>query len=173
LTNYSRYKWINSKRWKTGRRDRRQATGVSYSNALYDGASLFPPAYKYYRQAVEESRKFAASLDADSSPFLPREIVEEERKAANQGVEQLRQDIKAKDEQLHKAETKIQELQESGPQLQPPRTHFLKLSQKLYSVVISRLRSSVPKPWPVVLVLSLQPTSITNTKWRLPPCTKI
>ncbi|KAF9653068.1 hypothetical protein BDM02DRAFT_3159933 [Thelephora ganbajun] len=70
-------------------------------------------AYKYYRQAVEESRKLSASLDTDSSPLLPREIVEEERKAANRGIEQLKQDIKAKDEQLHKAETRIQELQDS------------------------------------------------------------
>lgn len=70
-------------------------------------------AYKYYRQAVEESRRLAASLDTGSSPLLPREIVEEERKAANQGIEQLKQDIKVKDEQLRKAETRILELQES------------------------------------------------------------
>ena len=101
---------------------------VRHPNALYNGTPLIPPAYKYYRQAVEESRKLAASLDTDSSPFLPREIVEEERKVANRGIEQLKQDIQAKDEQLHRAEVRIRELQESGPLPHFPRTHFLKLS---------------------------------------------
>ena len=92
---------------------------------LCNSVSLFPPAYKYYRQAVEESRRLAASLDTGSSPLLPREIVEEERKAANQGIEQLKQDIKVKDEQLRKAETRILELQESGVPSHLPCTLFL------------------------------------------------
>jgi len=102
--------------------------GVRRPSALYNSAPLIPPAYKYYRQAVEESRKLASSLDADSSPLLPREIVEEERKATNRSIEQLKQDIQAKDEQLHTAEVKIQELQESGLLPHFSCTHFLKLS---------------------------------------------
>jgi len=86
---------------------------VRHSHTLYSSAISFPPAYKYYKLAVEESRKLVASLDTDSSPLLPREIVEEERKAANRDIEQLKRDIKAKDERLHNAETKIRELQES------------------------------------------------------------
>jgi len=70
-------------------------------------------AYKYYRQAVEESRKLAASFDTDCSPLLPREIVEEERKVANRSIEQLKHDIEAKDDQLRAAQTRIQEFQES------------------------------------------------------------
>lgn len=119
--------------------------GVCHSNALYDGASLFPPAYKYYRQAVEESRKLTASLDIDSSPLIPREIVEEERKAANQCIEQLKRDIEAKDDQLLKAQTRIQELQESGPPFHLSCTHPLKRSQKRCYVVTSRLRSNAPR----------------------------
>ena len=145
LTSYSRYKRINNKRWKAGRRDRRPAMGVRQSIALYDGASCVPPAYKYYRQAVEESRKLATSLDADSSPLLPREIVEEERKVTNQGIEQLKQEIRIKVEQLHKAETRIRELQESGLPPYLSCVCFLKLSQKRCCVVISRLRSNAAK----------------------------
>ena len=89
--------------------------GVRRANGLRSGVSSFPPAYKYYRQAVEESRKLATSIDTDSSPLLPREIVEEEREARNRDMEQLKQDIVTKDEQLHKAETRVLELQESGP----------------------------------------------------------
>jgi hypothetical protein len=70
--------------------------GMCHQMRYTDGPIVFP-AYKYYRQAVEESRKLAASLDTDSSPLLPREIVEEERKIANQGIEQLKQDIQAKE----------------------------------------------------------------------------
>ena len=102
--------------------------GVRRPNVLFNGTPLIPPAYKYYRQAVEESRKLATSLDADSSPLLPREIVEEERKVTNRGIEQLKQDIQAKDEQLHKAEVRIRELQESGLPPYFSCTHFLKPS---------------------------------------------
>lgn len=92
---------------------------VRRQNSPHYDTSPFPLAYKYYRQAVEESRKLATSPDADSSHLLPREIVEEGRRAANQTIEQLRQDIEARDEQLHNAETRIRKLQESGmlPQL--------------------------------------------------------
>ena len=102
--------------------------GVRRPNSLYMGTPLIPPAYKYYRTAVEESRKLATSLDTDSSPLLPREIVEEERKVANRGIEQLKQDIQTKDEKLHKAEARIRELQESGLLPHPSCVHFLKLS---------------------------------------------
>ena len=98
---------------------------MCHSNTFYSRVSSFPSAYKYYRQAVEESRRLATSLDTGSSPLLPREIVEEERKAANQGIEQLKQDIKAKDEQLRKAETRILELQESGVPSQLSHTRLL------------------------------------------------
>jgi hypothetical protein len=145
-TSYSRYKQTNNKRWRTGRRDKRLAMEVRYPNALFNGASPTPPAYKYYRQAVEESRKLVTSLDTGSSPLLPREIVEEERRVANQGVEKLNQDIQAKDEQLHKAEIRIRELQESGPPTYPSLAHFLNQSQKHCYVVISRRRSNAPKP---------------------------
>ena len=119
--------------------------GVCHSNAPYDDASLFPPAYKYYRQAVEESRKLTISLETDSSPLLPRETVEEERTAANRIIEQLKHDVDAKDDQLHKAQTKILELQESGPLLHLSCTHFLKQSQKPSYVVISGQKSNVLK----------------------------
>jgi hypothetical protein len=76
---------------------------------------------------------------------LPREIVEEERKTANQTIEQLRQDIRARDEQLHNAEARIRKLQESGTLPHISRTFFLNLSQKRYCVMISRSRSNVPK----------------------------
>lgn len=118
---------------------------VRHPNALYGGALLAPPAYKYYRQAVEESRKLAASLDTDSSPLLPREVVEEERKAANQGIEQLKQDLRAKDEELRKAETRTRELQESGTPPCHSCLRFLKLSQNYCSVVISRRKSNAPE----------------------------
>lgn len=118
---------------------------VRHSNTLYSGAISFPPAYKYYKLAVEESRKLVASLDTDSSPLLPREIVEEERKAASRDLEQLKRDIKAKDERLHNAETKIRELQESGLPSRPSCTHFLKQPQNRCYVVTSKLRSTVPK----------------------------
>ena len=98
------------------------------SQRIINGAPLIPPAYKYYRHAVEESRKLAASLDTDSSPLLPREMVEEERKAANRGIEQMKQDIQAKDEQLHKAEARIRELQESGLLPYLSCAHFLRPS---------------------------------------------
>jgi len=119
--------------------------GVRHSSALYDGVSWVYPAYKYYRQAVEESRKLATSLDADFPPLLLREIVEEERKVTNQGIEQLKQDIRAKVEQLQKAEVRIRELQESGSSPYLYWVRFLRLSQKRCCVVISRLRSNAPK----------------------------
>lgn len=119
---YSICKRINSERWKVGRRDRRLVTGVCYSSTSHNDASSFPPAYKFYRQAVEESRKLTASVDTDSSPLLPREIVEEERKTANRSIEQLKHEIEAKDDQLRKAQARIQELQESGPP--PPPSHL-------------------------------------------------
>lgn len=119
---------------------------VSHPDVPPDGPQLICPAYKYYRQAVEESRKLAASLDTDLSPLLPREVVEEERKIANQGIEQLKQDIKVKDEQLHTAESRIRELQGSGSLLHIPHTRPLNLSQKHCYVVTSRRRSNVPKP---------------------------
>ena len=122
------------------------SNGGIHPNALSNGSSSVPPAYKYYRQAVEESRKLAASFNADSSPLLPREVIEEERKIANRGIEQLKQDIGAKDEQLHKAETKIRELQESGSPSRLSCTPFLRLSQKHCCVVTSRRRSNAPKP---------------------------
>lgn len=74
---------------------------------------------------MEESRRLATSIDTGSSPLLPREIVEEERKAANQGIEQLKQDIKVKDEQVRKAETRVLELQESGVPSQLSCARFL------------------------------------------------
>lgn len=134
------------------------------------GTSSVFPAYKYYRQAVEESRKLATSLDAGSSPLLPREIVEEERKIANQGIERLKQDIQTKDEQLHNAETRIRELQDSGPSPCLSCGRILKLPQKRYYVVISKQKLNAPKHCPVALVLNPPQTSIT--RWRLPPCTR-
>ena len=119
--------------------------GVRHPNALRNCTLSVPPAYKYYRQAVEESRKLATSLDTDSSPLLPRETVEEERKVANQDIERLKQDIQAKSEQLHKAETRIRELQESGLLPYLFYAHFLKLSQKRCYAVISRQKSNALK----------------------------
>lgn len=118
---------------------------VRNPNALYNGALSVLPAYKYYRQAVEESRKLAASADTASSPLLSREIVEEQRKVANQDIERLKRDIQAKDEQLHKAETRIRELQESGPPPYLSCARSLKLSQKHCCVVTSRRKSNAPK----------------------------
>lgn len=144
---------------------------VCHPYMLSSGFSPVPPAYKYYRQAVEESRKLAASLDADSSPLLPREVVEEERKVANQGIEQLKQDIKTKDEQLHKTETRIRELQESGLSPYLSCVRFLKLSQKHFYAVISRQRSNALKLWPVALVPNPPPISIIRR--QSPLCMRI
>lgn len=105
----------------------------------------FLPAYKYYRQAVEESRKLTTSLDTDSSPLLPREIVEEERRAASHSNEQLKHEIQVKDDQLRNAQIRIREFQESGPPPRLPCMQSLKLSQKHCYVVISKLKSSAPK----------------------------
>jgi hypothetical protein len=118
---------------------------VCHSNTPYKGASPFHPAYKHYRQAVEESRKLTNSLDIDSSPLLPREIVEEERKAMNLSIEQLKRDIETKDDQLRKAQTSIRELQESGSPLRLSRTHSLKQPQKHSCAVTSGPRSNAPK----------------------------
>lgn len=138
-------KRINNERWKAGRGDRRLAPAVRHLNTSYNATSSFPLAYKYYRQAVEESRKLTISLDTDSSPLLPREIVEEERKVTNQSIEQLKRDIESKDDQLRKAQTRIQELQESGPPCHLPCTRFLKQPQRRYCVAISGQRSNVQK----------------------------
>lgn len=120
--------------------------GVRHPDVPPNGPQLNLPAYKYYRQAVEESRKLAASLDTDLSPLLPREVVEEERKIANQRIEQWKQDSKAKDERLQTAESKIRELQGSGSPLQISCKRSLNLPQKHCYVVTSRRRSNAPKP---------------------------
>jgi hypothetical protein len=128
-------------------RNKRPSLNLDWWNVDHDDQQPTSTlAYKHYRQAVEKSRELVTSLDTGSSPLLPREIVEEERKVANKGVEKLKQDIQAKDEQLHKAEIRIWELQESGTPPYLSLAHFLDLSQKHCYVMISRRRSNAPKP---------------------------